>query len=281
MKKITKAVIPIGGFGTRLLPITKAIPKEMLPIVDKPVIQYIVEELSLSGIEEVYFIISEDRDPLINYFSRNKRLEEKLILNNKNKSYQEIVNISSIINIHFILDKEQNGSATAINLAKEYLLNEEAFLIVLADDLIRSEVPASLQLIKLYEQFKIPIIGVHKVPITDVNKYGIIKPTNNDEVEDIVEKPSLDEAPSRLASLGRYIVTNDYFKYIKDLKRGVNNEYQLTDVLKLMLRDTTFKYYEIKGQYYDIGTREGHINAIVDYAIESDKVDNDKLNINT
>ncbi len=280
MKKITKAVIPIGGFGTRFLPITKAVPKEMLPIVDKPVIQYILEELASSGIEEVYMVISEDKDAIINYFSRNKRLEDRLIITNKNNNYKEIVDLTSIVKIHFILEKEQTGSAKAIYLAKKYLKNEDAFAIVLADDLIKNyDSPALNQLIKVYNETHGNVIGVHKVLGEEVHKYGIIYPDENSNyLKGIIEKPSKEKAPSNYAALGRYIVTNDIFDYIKDLKKGYDGEYQLTDALNLMIQDNKiFRYKVIEGDYFDIGSKEGHINAVVSYAKDSDNIDNNKL----
>lgn len=279
MKTITKAVIPIGGFGTRLLPITKAIPKEMLPIIDKPVIQYIIEELANSGIKEVYMIISREKEAIVNYFSRNEKLEKRLIMNNKKVECQEIIDISSIMKVHFILEEEQQGSASAIYLAKQYIKKDEPFVIVLGDDLIKNDEPAINQLINVYNKTGNNVIGVHEVEDNELNRYGIIKvkDKNQNTIDSIIEKPKIKDAPSNLAVLGRYLVTGDIFDYIKKTKKGIGNEYQLTDALKLMMENKEFNYKVINGNYYDIGSREGYINAMVDYAKESTKIDKNKL----
>ncbi len=277
MERITKAVIPIGGFGTRLLPITKAIPKEMLPIVDKPVIQYIIEELARSGIEDVYMVISKEKESIINYFSRNKRLENKL--NDSNiETYNEVIDLTKIIKIHFILDKDQEGCAKAILKAKKYLKNESAFAIVLGDDLINnSTYPALKQLMDLYYETNHSVIGVHEVDLSDVYKYGIIDTNGIKEVNNVIEKPNINEAPSNLAILGRYIVKNDFLDLIKNIDIGVGGEYQISDVLNLLAEKRDLYYKKIDGNYYDIGSKEGYVNATVSYAKSSDVIDNTKL----
>ena len=270
MNKISKAVIPIGGYGTRFLPITKSIPKEMLPILNKPVIQYIVEELAESGIEEIYMIVSKHKKDIIKYFSRNKKLEKKLLDNNKNIEYKSIVDTKSNVKIKFIMEKRQRGSAKAISLARKYIKNED-FVIVLGDDLIytKKNNMAIKQLIDIYEETGNPVIGVHEVDKKSIHKYGIIKPGKSNKIETIIEKPNAELAPSNLAALGRYIVPFEIFDYIKKIDKGVGGEYQLTDVLKLMMNDTDFNYKLINGEYYDIGNKEGHIEAVVSYAIRN------------
>lgn len=278
MNKITKAVIPIGGFGTRFLPITKSIPKEMLPILDKPVIQYIVEELASAGIEEIYMIVSKSKKDIINYFSRNKKLEKRLLDNNKNIEYNSIIDTKSNVKIKFIMEKKQMGSAKAISLAKKYIKNED-FVIVLGDDLIytKDNNTAIKQLIDCYYSTGNPIIGVHKVKNKDIPKYGIIKPGVDNNIETIVEKPKIKHAPSNFAALGRYVVSHEIFNYIKKIGKGVNGEYQLTDVLKLMMQDMDFNYKIIDGEYHDIGNKEGHIEAIICYAIRNNIFDVNEL----
>ena len=278
MNKIKKAVIPIGGYGTRFLPITKSIPKEMLPILNKPVIQYIVEELADSGIEEIYMIISKHKKDIINYFSRNKKLEKKLLDSNKNIEYNSIIDTKSNVKIKFIMEKKQRGSAKAISLAKKYIKNED-FAIVLGDDLIytKNNNVAIKQLIDMYEKTGNPVIGVHKVEKSVIHKYGIIKPDDNYKIETIIEKPDASVAPSNLAALGRYIVPYQIFDYIKQIDKGVGGEYQLTDVLKLMMKDIDFNYKLIDGEYYDIGNKEGHIEAVISYAIRNKAFDVNKL----
>lgn len=279
MKKITKAVIPIGGFGTRFLPITKSIPKEMLPIVDKPVIQYILEELVSSGIKEVYMVISKDKEAIIDYFSRNKRLEKKLVNNKNENRYKEILELSSFVKIKFIMEKEQSGCAKAIYKAKKYLKNDEAFAIILGDDLIRNdESPALKQLIDIYENTNTSVVGVHEVPLKEVEKYGILDTLDKSNVKKVVEKPSILNAPSNLAILGRYVVSYDFFDKINKINRGVGGEYQISDVLNLMIEDKGLKYKIVKGTYYDIGSKEGYINATMDYAKTNENLDSDKLN---
>lgn len=280
MNKIKKAVIPIGGYGTRFLPITKSVSKEMLPILNKPVIQYIIEELANSGIEEIYMIISKHKKDIIKYFSRNKKLEKKLLDNNKNIEYNSIVDNKSNVKIKFIMEKKQRGSAKAIYLAKKYIKNED-FVIVLGDDLIYAKKgnDAIKQLLDIYEKENNPVIGVHKVDESVIHKYGIIKPGRDSKIETIVEKPELSLAPSNLAALGRYVVPNQIFDYIKKIDRGVGGEYQLTDVLKLMMNDIDFKYKLIDGEYYDIGNKEGHVEAVISYAIRNNAFDLDKLKL--
>ena len=280
MNKITKAVIPIGGFGTRFLPITKSIPKEMLPISNKPVIDYIVEELVEAGIEEIYMIVSKSKKNIIKYFSRNKKLEKKLLDSNKNVEYNSIVDNTRNVKIKFIMEKKQMGSAKAISLAKKYIKNDD-FVIVLGDDLIYTKKNncAIKQLIDIYSKNGNSVIGVHKVKNSDVEKYGIIKPNTDNTIETIVEKPKLKDAPSNLAALGRYVVKNDIFDYIKKISKGVGGEYQLTDVLKLMMEDFNFNYKIIDGEYHDIGNKEGHIEAIICYAIRNNLFDIDDLKL--
>ena len=280
MNKIRKAVIPIGGYGTRFLPITKSISKEMLPILDKPVIQYIVEELAKSGIEEIYMIISKNKKDIIKYFTRNKRLEKKLLDTNKNIEYKSIIDTQYNVKIKFIIERKQRGSAKAIALAKKYIKNED-FAIVLGDDLIytKEDNMAIKQLIDIYKETNNPVIGVHEIDKDKVYKYGIIKPINNNEIETIIEKPNILSAPSNLAALGRYVVPNKIFDYIKKIDIGVNSEYQLTDVLKMMMEDIKFNYKIIDGTYYDIGNKEGHIEAIIGYAIRNNIFDAKSLDL--
>lgn len=280
MNKITKAVIPIGGYGTRFLPITKSISKEMLPILNKPVIQYIVEELAESGIEEIYMIVSKHKKDIIKYFSRNKKLEKKLLDSKKNLEYNEIVDTKSNVKIKFIMEKKQRGSAKAISLAKKYIKNED-FVIVLGDDLIYTKNNSAIkQLLNVYEKNNNPVIGVHKVDRKNVHKYGIITPGIDNKIETIIEKPSVNKAPSNLAALGRYVVSYQIFDYIKKINKGYGGEYQLTDVFKLMMNDMEFNYKIIDGDYFDIGSKEGHIEATINYAIRNDAFDVNKLKIN-
>lgn len=268
MKKIRKAVIPVAGIGTRFLPVTKSIPKEMLPIVDKPILHYIIEECVESGIEEILLINSPYKKCIKEYFDRNYELESILKSRGKIKESKMIEEISKMATFFYITQNEPLGSGHAIGLAKNFVGNEP-FAVLYGDDIIYSDIPALKQLIEQYEKNNSSIIGCLEVSRNIVNRYGIIKfKEGQDKIDTIIEKPSIDEAPSNIAGLGRYILNPEIFKYIDNLKANENGEYQFTDAMKEMMKDYNYEVCMIDGTYYDTGSKEGYLKANIDYALK-------------
>lgn len=273
MKKITKAVFPVAGLGTRFLPATKAIPKEMLPIIDKPLIEYAVEEAVNAGITEIIFITSHTKRAIEDHFDQNFELEEKL-QNAGKDGFLEKINrdIFKDIKFTYVRQKTQNGLGDAI-LHSEHLIQEEAFAIVLADDLIINNPSCISQLISSYDEHKCSIIGVNEVPQNEIEKYGVISIDESSSTKtsfflnDIVEKPKTNP-PSNLAVVGRYVLTSNIFKYLKNLKPSVGGEVQLTDAIKLMLNDEKVVGHLYEGRKFDCGSRHGYVNAIKHLAKE-------------
>ena len=273
MKKVTKAVFPVAGLGTRFLPATKAIPKEMLPIIDKPLIEYAVEEAVNAGINEIIFITSHTKRAIEDHFDQNFELEEKL-LNAGKKEYLEKINIDIFSNVKFtyVRQKTQNGLGDAI-LHAEHLIQAEAFAIILADDLIINNPSCISQLMEIHEENECSVIGVNEVPENETEKYGVISiyesssATNSFVLKDIIEKPK-SNAPSNLAVVGRYVLSSKIFKYLKNLEPSVGGEVQLTDAIKLMLNDEKVMGYLYEGTKFDCGSRNGYVNAIKHLAKE-------------
>ena len=267
MKKITKAVFPVAGLGTRFLPATKAIPKEMLPIIDKPLIEYAVEEAVNAGITEIIFITSHTKRAIEDHFDQNFELEEKLI-NSGKKDFVDKINRDIFQNIKFtyVRQKSQNGLGDAI-LHSEHLIQDESFAIILADDLIINNPSCTSQLISAYDENQCSIIGLNEVPQHETDKYGMVSveepssSTNSFILKDIIEKPK-SNAPSNLAVVGRYVLSSKIFKYLKNLKPSVGGEVQLTDAIKLMLNDENVVGYLYEGKKFDCGSRHGYVNAI-------------------
>ena len=273
-QKIRKAVIPAAGFGTRFLPATKATPKEMLPIVDKPVIQYIVEEALQSGIEEILIISGHAKRAIEDHFDTNTELEVQLKKQGKADLLRTVQSISNI-NIHYIRQKHMRGLGDAILCAKSFI-DDEPFAILLGDDLVYSpQKPGLRQMLEVYSEFNGTILGCQEVPQEQVSLYGIISGIATDnpsvvKVSDMVEKPSVDEAPSRLAALGRYIVTPDVFEVLKRIKPGKGGELQLTDALRIMAQREAVYAYTLQGKVYDTGNKLGYLKATVEYALRRD-----------
>ena len=273
MNKITKAVFPVAGLGTRFLPATKAIPKEMLPIIDKPLIEYAVEEAVNAGITEIIFITSHTKRAIEDHFDQNFELEEKL-QNAGKDGFLEKINrdIFKDIKFTYVRQKTQSGLGDAI-LHSEHLIQEEAFAIVLADDLIINNPSCISQLISSYDEHKCSIIGVNEVPENEIEKYGVISIDESYStktsffLKDIVEKPKTNP-PSNLAVVGRYVLSSNIFKYLKNLKPSVGGEVQLTDAIKLMLNDEKVVGHLYEGKKFDCGSRHGYVNAIKHLAKE-------------
>ena len=271
--KIKKAVIPAAGLGTRFLPATKAIPKEMLPIVDKPTIQYIVEEVIASGIEDVLIITGRNKGSIEEHFDRAVELEENLEKNNKEELLEEIKNISKMINIHTVRQKDPLGLGHAIYCAKSFVGNEP-FAVLLGDDVVDSEKPCLKQMLDIFEEYNSSILGVQPVGWENVNKYGIVSGNKVSDkiytVSDLVEKPDKDSAPTNIAILGRYIITPKIFEILENTKTGVGGEIQLTDGLKELCNIEKVYAYIFEGRRYDVGSKIGFLEATVDYALKRD-----------
>ena len=267
MNKITKAVFPVAGLGTRFLPATKAIPKEMLPIIDKPLIEYAVEEAVNAGIAEIIFITSHTKRAIEDHFDQNFELEEKL-QNAGKDGFLEKINrdIFKDVKFTYVRQKTQNGLGDAI-LHSEHLIQEEAFAIVLADDLIINNPSCISQLISSYDEHQCSIVGVNEVPQNEIEKYGVISIDESSSTKtsfflnDIVEKPKTNP-PSNLAVVGRYVLSSNIFKYLKNLKPSVGGEVQLTDAIKLMLNDEKVVGHLYEGKKFDCGSRHGYVHAI-------------------
>jgi len=273
MTKITKAVFPVAGLGTRFLPATKAIPKEMLPIIDKPLIEYAVEEAVNADIKEIIFITSHTKRAIEDHFDQNFELEEKLRNGGKNDFLKKINrDIFRDIKFTYVRQKTQNGLGDAI-LHSEHLIKNEAFAIILADDLIINNPSCISQLISSYDEHQCSVIGVNEVPKNETEKYGVISIDESTSTKssfflnDIVEKPK-NNPPSNLAVVGRYVLSDKIFKYLKNLKPSVGGEVQLTDAIKLMLNDEKVVGHLYEGKKFDCGSRHGYVNAIKHLAKE-------------
>jgi UTP--glucose-1-phosphate uridylyltransferase len=266
-----KAVIPAAGLGTRLLPATKAQPKEMLPVVDKPAIQYVVEEAVASGIKDILIITGRGKRAIEDHFDRALELEYLLEKKGKTAELNEIRNISEMANIFYIRQKEQLGLGHAVLCAKEYI-NEEAFSVMLGDDLIINSKPCLKQLIEVYDKRNCSVLAIQSVSKEMVSKYGIIKgkqiADNLFEIQDIIEKPDPEVAPSNMASIGRYVLTPQIFKCLEQTEPGVGGEIQLTDGIKKLLSKETVYAFQFSGTRYDIGSKEDWIKMTVELALK-------------
>ena len=269
-KRIRKAIIPAAGLGTRFLPATKAQPKEMLPIVDKPTLQYIIEECVASGIEEILIITGRNKKSIEDHFDKSVELEMELEKSGKKEMLELVRGISDMVDIHYIRQKEPRGLGHAINCAKSFVGNEP-FAVMLGDDVVDSEVPCLKQLINCFNEYKTTILGVQTVEFDSVNKYGIIDglPIENRvyKVKKLVEKPSVEEAPSNIAILGRYIITPQIFKVLENTKPGKGNEIQLTDALETLIKSEAMYAYNFEGRRYDVGDKLGFLEATVEFAL--------------
>lgn len=281
MKRIRKAVIPAAGFGTRFLPATKATPKEMLPIVDKPTIQYIVEEALASGIEDILIISGHAKRAIEDHFDSTPILEENLKAKGKTELLKMVQEISEI-NVHYIRQKHMRGLGDAILCARAFVDNEP-FAVLLGDDVVynpKPQPPALKQLMDMYTQTGATILGCQKVPKEKVSSYGIVagEPTINEQlmkVSDMIEKPSIKEAPSQMAVLGRYIITPDVFEVLQNTKPGKGGEIQLTDALRVMAKRENVYAYNFTGKRYDVGDKLGFLKATVEFALRRDDLSAD------
>jgi UTP--glucose-1-phosphate uridylyltransferase len=269
--RVKKAIIPAAGLGTRFLPATKAQPKEMLPIVDKPTIQYIIEEAIASGIEEILIITGRNKKSIEDHFDKSIELELQLEKSGNEDSLKMVRDISNMANIYFIRQKEPKGLGHAISCAKAFV-GDEPFAVMLGDDIVDSEVPCLKQLMDCYVKYETSIIGVQEVPLSEVYKYGIVNGTQIEDrvykVKDLVEKPKVSEATSNIAILGRYIITPRIFDILESTKPGKGGEIQLTDALKTLMSEESMYAYNFRGRRYDVGDKQGFLEATVEYALK-------------
>lgn len=276
--KVKKAVIPAAGLGTRFLPATKAQPKEMLPIVDKPTIQHIIEEAMASGIEEILIITGRNKRAIEDHFDKSVELEQQLKDTGKNDMLEMVEDISKMAEIYYIRQKEPKGLGHAINCARTFV-GEEPFAVMLGDDVVYGDKPCLKQLIECYNEYKTTVLGVQKVERKDVYKYGIVdgKHIENNvyKVKDLVEKPDVEEAPSNIAILGRYIITPKIFEILSTIEPGKGGEIQLTDALKKLSLEEAIYAFNFEGRRYDVGDKLGFLEATIEFALRRDEIKDD------
>lgn len=278
--KVRKAIIPAAGLGTRFLPATKAQPKEMLPIVDKPTLQYIIEEAVESGIEEILIITGRNKQAIEDHFDKSVELELELEKKGQEELLEIVRDVSDLINIHYIRQKEPKGLGHAIYCGKSFIGNEP-FAVLLGDDIVDAKLPCLKQMLMAYNKYKTTILGVQEVAWENVNKYGIVAGYPVEDrvyrVEDLVEKPSAEEAPSNVAILGRYIITPQIFDILENTPPGKGGEIQLTDGLKVLAQREEMYTYNFEGRRHDVGDKLGFLEATVEYALKREDLRGDFL----
>lgn len=269
--KIRKAVIPAAGLGTRFLPATKSVPKEMIPLVDKPTLQYIVEEAVAAGIEDILIITGRTKRAVEDHFDKSYELETELEKGGKTEYLKMMQDISNLANIQYVRQREAKGLGHAIYCAKSFAENEP-FAVLLGDDVVDAEVPCLKQMIDQFEKYQATILGVQTVSDEDTSKYGIVKGVKMDDriytVEDMVEKPAPGTAPSNIAVLGRYIITPEIFRCLEETKPGAGGEIQLTDALRILTEKEKMYAYDFIGRRYDVGSKQGYLEATVEFALK-------------
>jgi UTP--glucose-1-phosphate uridylyltransferase len=274
--KVKKAIIPAAGLGTRFLPATKALAKEMLPIVDTPTIQYIIQEAVDSGIEEILIITNSNKHAMENHFDKSYELEARLTESGKTKEVEMINEIANMANIYYIRQKEPKGLGHAVLCAKSFI-GDEPFAVLLGDDIVvnKNGKPALQQLIDAYQETEASVVGVQTVPKKEVYKYGIVAPSKSHpktgrlvKLTDMVEKPKVEEAPSQLAVLGRYVLTSKVFELLETQGKGAGGEIQLTDAIQRLMDIQAVYAYDFEGIRYDVGDKFGFIKATIDFALD-------------
>ncbi len=279
MKKVKKAIIPAAGLGTRFLPATKAMPKEMLPIVDRPTIEYIVEEAIASGIEDIIIVTGKGKRAIEDHFDRNFELEANLIEKGKLELLEK-VNQSSKVEIHYIRQKEPKGLGHAVWCARNFI-GDEPFAVLLGDDIVQAENPCTKQLIEQYNETGSSVIGVQTVPSNETHRYGIIDPISSEgrrfEVSTFVEKPKQGTAPSNLAIMGRYVLTPEIFEFLGLQQTGAGGEIQLTDAIQNLNESQKVYAYDFEGKRYDVGEKIGFVKTTIDMALENEEIRDELL----
>ncbi len=271
--EVKKAVIPVAGLGTRFLPVTKSMPKEMLPIIDKPVIHYVVEEAIASGIDDIIFITGRSKRSIEDYFDDSPELEYHLKQKNQQNLLKIVQDISSMVDLHYIRQKEPKGLGDAILTARKHI-NDEPFAVLLGDDIIVNRTPCTKQLIDNFYKYGRSTLAVEEVPLEKTGSYGIIKGTPLDDtlyvLEDIVEKPRPEDAPSNIGAIGRYVFTPEILDCIKETATGFGNEIQLTDGIRLLNDQQKIYAYKFTGKRYDTGDKTEYVKAIIDFALNNE-----------
>ncbi len=275
MEKIKKAIMPVAGFGTRFLPVTKAQPKEMLPIVDKPIIQYLVEEAVAAGIEEIIFVTGRGKRAIEDHFDYLFELEHNLAEKNKLDRLKEIYKLPSLAKYAFVRQPKPLGDGDAI-LKARHLIGNEPCAILFGDDIVDFKKPCISQLMDVFEKYGDPVVAIEKIPQKDVCRFGVIKPNQISEriyeIKDIVEKPAIKDAPSDLSIVGKYIITSDVFYELEKVKPGKDGEIRLADALKALVKKKAVYGYEFEGKRYDCGSKLGFLQATVDFALKHKEV---------
>lgn len=278
--KVRKAVIPAAGLGTRLLPLTKALPKEMLPIIDKPTIQYIIEEAVESGIKDIIIVTGKEKKAIEDHFDSSFLLEETLSKKGKLEELREIRKISQLANIHYIRQSEPNGLGHAIWCARKFIGNEP-FAVLLGDTLVEEKKSCLKDMMELYDRCQNSIIGIKCVDKTDVHKYGIVDVEKENgpvyNIQSLIEKPSQEQAPSNLAIFGRYILTPKIFNLLENQEPGVGNEIQLTDAISALLKYEPVYAQVFNGKSYDIGDKLGYLKTIIEFALQREDLEKEVL----
>jgi UTP--glucose-1-phosphate uridylyltransferase len=280
MKKVKKAIIPAAGLGTRFLPATKAMPKEMLPIVDKPTIQYIVEEAVKSGIEDIIIVTGKGKRAIEDHFDHAFELEQNLLEKGKLELLEKVQASSNMVDIHYIRQKEPKGLGHAVWCARKFIGNEP-FAVLLGDDIVQAEKPCLKQLIEEYEKTSSSVIGVQTVPENETHRYGIIDPSGKEdrryEVKRFVEKPAKGTSPSNLAIMGRYVLTPEIFMFLEEQQVGAGGEIQLTDAIQRLNEIQRVFAYDFEGKRFDVGEKLGFIQTTIEMALQHDELKEDVL----
>jgi UTP--glucose-1-phosphate uridylyltransferase len=275
MHDVKKAVIPVAGLGTRFLPVTKSMPKEMLPIVDKPVVHYVVEEAIASGIDDILFITGRGKRSIEDYFDDSPELEMHLEAHHKEDQLRMVRDISSMIDIHYVRQKEPKGLGDAILTARKHV-DGEPFAVLLGDDIVINDKPCTMQLIEIFRKYGRSTIAVEEVPPEKSSSYGMIKGNPIEDclyaIEDIIEKPQPGHSPSNIGTIGRYIFTPEIFDCLGRTTKGVSNEIQLTDAIASLNRKQKTYAYKFQGTRYDTGDKLGYVKAIVDFAMRNEDI---------
>ncbi|UTE77504.1 UTP--glucose-1-phosphate uridylyltransferase GalU [Rossellomorea sp. KS-H15a] len=280
MKKVRKAIIPAAGLGTRFLPATKAMPKEMLPIVDKPTIQYIVEEAVASGIEDIIIVTGKGKRAIEDHFDNSPELERTLLEKGKTELLEKVQYSSNLANIHYIRQKEPKGLGHAVWCAKNFI-GDEPFAVLLGDDIVQSDTPCLRQLMDRYDETQASVIGVQMVEEEQTHRYGIIDPSSKEnrlyQVNQFVEKPKQGTAPSNLAIMGRYVLTPEIFHYLEKQETGAGGEIQLTDAIQNLNSAQTVYAYDFEGERHDVGEKFGFVKTTIDFALQHDEIKKEVL----
>lgn len=279
MKTVKKAIIPAAGLGTRFLPVTKAMPKEMLPIVDKPTIQYIIEEAIASGIEDLIIVTGKGKRAIEDHFDHNYELEDNLMRKEK-WSLLEKVKATTEVELHYIRQKEPKGLGHAVWCARKFIGNEP-FAVLLGDDIVQAETPGLRQLIEQFEETESSIVGVQQVADYETDRYGIVDPITIEgrryQVNSFVEKPKMGTAPSNLAIMGRYVFTPELFQFLDKQEVGAGGEIQLTDAIQMLNEVQPVYAYDFKGKRYDVGEKMGFIQTTIDFALQNEEMKDELL----